>query len=73
VSVEVDDIDLFYRTGWSVLLTGKAQLLTGPADIEWASSRLQAWAPGRHPFLVKVPSTLMSGRRLMWRALSSTA
>jgi nitroimidazol reductase NimA-like FMN-containing flavoprotein (pyridoxamine 5'-phosphate oxidase superfamily) len=69
VSVEADDIDLMYRTGWSVLVTGRAQLVTEPADIEWASSRLQPWAPGPHPFLVRVPSTLISGRRLMWDAL----
>jgi nitroimidazol reductase NimA-like FMN-containing flavoprotein (pyridoxamine 5'-phosphate oxidase superfamily) len=69
VSVEADDIDLMYHTGWSVLVTGRAELVTEPADIEWASSRLQAWAPGPHPFLVRVPSTLISGRRLMWDAL----
>ena len=42
VSVEADDIDLIYRTGWSVLVTGKAELVTEAADIEWASSRLRA-------------------------------
>ena len=68
VSVEADDIDLMYRTGWSVLVTGRAQLITEPADIEWASSRLQPWAPGPHPFLVRVSSTLISGRRLIWDA-----
>jgi nitroimidazol reductase NimA-like FMN-containing flavoprotein (pyridoxamine 5'-phosphate oxidase superfamily) len=71
VSVEADDVDLMYRTGWSVLVTGRARLVTEPADIEWASSRLQAWAPGPHPFLVRVPSTLISGRRLMWDALQN--
>lgn len=71
VSVEADDIDLMYHTGWSVLVTGRAELVTEPADIEWASSRLQAWAPGPHPFLVRVPSTLISGRRLMWDALQA--
>jgi nitroimidazol reductase NimA-like FMN-containing flavoprotein (pyridoxamine 5'-phosphate oxidase superfamily) len=69
VSVEADEIDLMYRTGWSVLVTGRAQLVTEPADIEWANSHLQAWAPGPHPFLVRVPPTLISGRRLMWDAL----
>jgi len=71
VSMEADDIDLMYRTGWSVLVTGRAQLVTESADIEWASSRLQPWAPGPHPFLVRVPSTLISGRRLMWDALQN--
>jgi nitroimidazol reductase NimA-like FMN-containing flavoprotein (pyridoxamine 5'-phosphate oxidase superfamily) len=73
VSVEVDDIDPLYRTGWSVLVTGKAQLVTELADIERAKSRLQAWAPGPHPFLIKVPSTLISGRRLLWGPLTDSA
>ena len=72
VSVEADDIDLIYRTGWSVLVTGKARLVTAPTEIEWASSRLQAWAPGPHPFLVRVPSTLITGRRLTWDAPQGT-
>jgi hypothetical protein len=71
VSVEADDIDLMYRTGWSVLVTGRAQLVVEPADIEWASSRVQPWAPGPHPFLIRVPSTLITGRRLMWNARQS--
>lgn len=69
VSIEADEIDLMYRTGWSVLVTGVAQLVTNLADIEWARARLQPWAPGLHQFLVKVPSTLISGRRLVWGAL----
>ena len=69
VSVEADDVDFMYRTGWSVLITGVAELVSEPMAVEWARSRLRAWAPGSHPFLVKVPSTLISGRRLMWDAL----
>jgi uncharacterized protein len=72
ISVEADEIDLMYRTGWSVLVTGRAQLVTEPADIEWASSRLQPWAPGPHPFLVRVPPTWVSGRRLMWATSQDT-
>ncbi len=66
VSVEVDDIDSTYDTGWSVLLTGIARLVTDSADIETVRPRLRAWAPGPHPFLVRVPATLISGRRLTW-------
>ncbi len=71
VSVEIDDIDLLYRTGWSVLATGVAQVITDPEAIQWANSHLQPWAPGPHPFVVKVPSTLISGRRLVWGGLGS--
>ncbi len=67
VSVEVDDIDRFYHTGWSVLVTGVAELLTDPQDLERARHvPLQPWAPGPHQFLVRVPSSVVSGRRIAW-------
>jgi len=68
VSVEADEVDSMYDTGWSVLVTGIAQVVTDPAEIERARPKLRAWAPGPHPFLVRVASTLMSGRRLTWGA-----
>jgi len=71
VSVEIDEIDPFYRMGWSVLATGVAQLITDPDGVERARGCLAPWAPGPHPFLVKVPSTLISGRRLMWVGLEN--
>lgn len=67
VSVEADEVDPLYHTGWSVLLTGVARLLTDPAAIDQARRLpLQAWAPGSHPFFVRVPSTMVTGRRLTW-------
>ena len=49
LSVEVDDIDRMYPTGWSVLVTGVAELLTDPADIDRVRRiPLQPWAPGPH-------------------------
>jgi len=65
VSVQVDDIDRIYHTGWSVLVTGVAELLSDPRDVERARRLpLQPWAPGPHPFYVRVPSTVVSGRRI---------
>lgn len=70
VSVEVDDIDRIYHTGWSVLVTGVAELVTEPADIERVCrAPSQPWAPGPHPFLIRVPSTVVTGRRIAWEAV----
>ena len=67
VSVEVDDIDRIYHTGWSVLVTGVAELLTDPEDIARVLHLpVQPWAPGPHPFIVRVPSTVVTGRRIEW-------
>lgn len=67
VSVEADGVDRLYHAGWSVLVTGVAQLLTEARDVERAGPLpLGTWAPGPHPFLVRVPSTVVSGRRISW-------
>ena len=65
VSIEVDEIDRIYHTGWSVLVTGFAELLTDPGEIDRVrKAPLRPWAPGSHPFFVRVPSTVVSGRRI---------
>ena len=66
VSIEVDEIDSSDRTGWSVIVTGVADLVTDRVQFEKARTSLHPWAPGPHPFFVQVPTTLISGRRLMW-------
>jgi uncharacterized protein len=66
VCVEVDDIDTVCRTGWSVIVTGIADLVSDRVEFEEARLQLHPWAPGPHPFFVKVPSSLISGRRLDW-------
>ncbi|MGO9341549.1 MAG: pyridoxamine 5'-phosphate oxidase family protein [Acidimicrobiales bacterium] len=72
VSVEADDIDLVSHKGWSVLVTGIAQAVTAASEIDWAAPLLRAWVSEPHPMLVRVPLTLVSGRRLMWSDLSSS-
>lgn len=68
VSVQADDFDPATRKAWSVLVTGTALQVTDPAEVHWVSSRVHPWVPGQDPLLVKVPSTLVSGRRFEWDA-----
>ena len=72
VTVEVDDIDPVYRTGWSVLVTGRAEIVGDAVAQAAADTHLMPWAPGPHPYLIRVPSTLISGRQIMWTTVSST-
>ncbi len=64
ISVEADEVDEVDHTGWSVLLTGVAQIVSDPETIERTRLSHRPWAPGAHPFVVRVPSTVISGRRL---------
>jgi uncharacterized protein len=73
VSIEADGVDRPYHTGWSVIVTGVAELLTDPGAIEQASRLpLHAWAPGPHRFLVRIPSTVVSGRRIAWVSVTES-
>ena len=65
LSVEADSIDPLYHTGWSVLVTGAAGVISDPEVLERARRLpLAPWAPGPHPYFVLVPSTLVRGRRI---------
>ena len=65
ISIETDHFDTLYHTGWSVLVTGVAQVITDLDSIEGADRLLtQPWAQGAARSLVRVPATRISGRRL---------
>jgi len=66
VSLQVDRFDWFHRTGWSVLVQGRAELID-PHDVEGMD--LDTWAPGDQPRLVRIVPDRISGRRIELRQL----
>lgn len=65
VAFEADDYDEDGRTGWSVLVQGRAEELTDPSMLERARALgLEAWAmDGAADHLVAVRIDRISGRR----------
>lgn len=61
VSFEVDDIDWFHRSGWSVLVRGVAYEAT---HWEVAHLLLEPWADGDKRHWIRVKLTEVTGRRL---------
>lgn len=61
ISFEVDDVDPFHRTGWSVLMEGRAYELQ---QWETRSKQLDPWAPGARAHWVRLVPTEISGRRI---------
>ena len=60
---EVDDIDPVARTGWSVLVTGFAEEVTDPDELEACGLLpLGRWAGSGDRF-VRISTDLISGRR----------
>ncbi|MDQ2756376.1 MAG: pyridoxamine 5'-phosphate oxidase family protein [Actinomycetota bacterium] len=67
MSFGVADINPATRTGWSVIVTGRARPLGDADDLELAGimvGPLEAWAPGEKDFYIAIPATEISGRRI---------
>lgn len=62
---EIDGIDEVTRTGWSVIITGIAEEVTRPADIDHVSRLgLDPWASGPKPHWMRVRAWTVTGRRI---------
>jgi uncharacterized protein len=65
VAFEVDDIDVATRSGWSVVMTGRFQLVDRPAEIRRLDAiGLHSWAPSAHDRYLKLRPEVVTGRRI---------
>lgn len=64
VAFEVDDIDEVTRTGWSVLVVGRARRLTDGEALRMAELP-DPWVTGPRRHVVLIEPTRIEGRRLM--------
>jgi nitroimidazol reductase NimA-like FMN-containing flavoprotein (pyridoxamine 5'-phosphate oxidase superfamily) len=65
VAFEIDDFDTASRTGWSVVVVGRARAATGTAELDALRALpLQTWAPGEHDHFIRIHPQLISGRRI---------
>ena len=68
VTFEVDSIDPYGRTGWSVLIRGLAEEVTDRhrEDLveQTKASGVQPWAPGEHEHWVRIIPHRVTGRRI---------
>lgn len=64
LAFEVDQLDAATRTGWSVVVTALPELVVDPVDRARVHSVLRSWAPGSHDLLLRLPLTVVTGRRI---------
>jgi transcriptional regulator with XRE-family HTH domain len=65
VSFDVDHLDDALSEGWSVLITGKAQIITDEAELARARAlHIQPWAGGDRPIYVRLTGSQITGRRI---------
>jgi nitroimidazol reductase NimA-like FMN-containing flavoprotein (pyridoxamine 5'-phosphate oxidase superfamily) len=64
VSFEVDDVEPALKAGWSVVVTGIGSEITEPREIDRWRRKIDTWAPGPRDFFLRIPMTIIGGRRL---------
>jgi transcriptional regulator with XRE-family HTH domain len=65
VSFDVDHLDDALSEGWSVLVTGEAQIITDPAGLARAEAlHVEPWAGGDRPIYVRLTGNQITGRRI---------
>ena len=64
VNFEVDDLDSETRTGWSVVVTGRAQAVAEPRDLVelWTVDGVTPWAAGVRTLFIEVTPRQITGR-----------
>lgn len=65
VCYEADDLDPVRHTGWSVIVTGLARLVTDPDVVEHYAELLEPWVADSMDFVVTIESRFVSGIRLV--------
>jgi uncharacterized protein len=64
-SFEIDDFDPAGRSGWSVIVTGVAEAVTSPAELDRLEQLgLSSLAPGPDPHWIRIHAMVVSGRRV---------
>jgi hypothetical protein len=65
VAFEVDDIAMATRSGWTVVVTGRVELIDDPAHLERLNAlRLQTWLPSPTDCYLRLRPELIAGRRI---------
>jgi uncharacterized protein len=72
VSFEIDGIDQRQRTGWSVVIGGRAREVADPSELEELhQTPLLPWAPGDRSQYIRITPALVTGRRISLADLPS--
>lgn len=64
VCYEADDIDPVRHTGWSVIVTGTARLVTDPDAVSRYQQALEPWAAGSMDQVIAITPGQITGIRL---------
>lgn len=64
VCYQADELNLSRHTGWSVVATGPARLVTDPAEADRYRDLLRPWAAGQKDQVIAIEPQMLTGARL---------
>jgi uncharacterized protein len=64
LTFQADVVNETSKTGWSVVVTGHARIEDDPTEQERISRVLDPWVPGIKDVIIRIPLTMVSGRRI---------
>jgi hypothetical protein len=66
VAFEVDEIDAVAHSGWSVVVTGSATVVTDPEEhARLIRTGPSSWAPSPEEVFIRIEPELVTGRELV--------
>jgi nitroimidazol reductase NimA-like FMN-containing flavoprotein (pyridoxamine 5'-phosphate oxidase superfamily) len=66
VALEADELDDRLRSGWSVVVLGRAEQVEDTTELADLFRQVgEPWAPGSRPLLVRIVPSQMTGRRFL--------
>jgi uncharacterized protein len=73
LAFEVDRLDPATRTGWSVVVTAVPEYVEDPVQEGRIRTVLDPWVPGGHNLTLRLPLTVVTGRRIEAELCTSAA
>ncbi len=71
VAFEADSVNVAARTGWSVTIVGYSHAVVDAEEIRHLEQvPLIPWAPGMRDHFIRIPPTIVNGRRLRARQVT---
>jgi len=65
VCYEADNLDPYRHTGWSVIVTGTARLVSDGAAVARYARLLEPWADGQMDHVIRITPEIITGVRLV--------
>jgi nitroimidazol reductase NimA-like FMN-containing flavoprotein (pyridoxamine 5'-phosphate oxidase superfamily) len=71
---EIDGVDPGSRTGWSVIIVGMTEEVTGPSELRRLDHMgLETWTPGHKAHWMRIRAWTVTGRRIVLSARPALA